>query len=162
MATIEATFKVGPKCVLMAYANTDREKLRPLKQGQEVQVKITTEKRSLSSNALSHQWYKDVADQTDEVVEDVMCFCKLHYGVPILRAESDKFRDTYDSNIKDFLTYEQKLGAMSFIAVTRLMNKGQMNRYLNDMQRDYATRGVILETPKDAEYSRWITAQANK
>lgn len=160
MATIEANLKVGPNCVLMAYATTDREKLRPLKQGQEVKATIITEKRSLSSNALSHQWYRDVADQTGETPEGVKAFSKLHYGVPILRAESMHFRDRYDSTIKIYLNYDQKLLAMEILDVTSLMNKGQMNRYLNDMQRDYATRGVILETPKDAEYAKWIEQQA--
>lgn len=160
MATIEATLKVGPNCVLMANTTTDREKLRPLKLGQEVHVKIETEKRSLSSNALSHAWYSEAANQTNETPENVKAYCKLHFGVAILRAESEYFRNSYDSSIKETLTYRQKLRAMELLNVTRLMSKDQMNRYLNDMQRDYANRGVILETPKDAEYAKWVAAQA--
>lgn len=156
MATIELIMTVGSNRELRATVTTQRDKLDKLKPGQEVRVKIATGQRSLSSNALSHQWYKDAANQTGETIDGVRNFCKLRYGVPILRAESKKFRAIYDTNIKHKLTYEEKLDSMPIIDVTSLMNKGQMNQYLSDMQREYANRGVILETPKDAEYAKWI------
>jgi len=162
MATIEVTLKVGPNCVLMANTTTEREKLSPLKPGEEVRVKIITGKRSLSSNALSHAWYNEAATQTNDTPQNVRSFCKLNYGVPILIAESEHFADRYNRSIRDTLNYEQKLLAMDLLDVTSLMNKGQMNRYLNDMQRDYANRGIILETPEDAEFAKWVAQQARQ
>lgn len=160
MPTIELNMTVGPQKVLRAAVTTESEKLKGLKLGQEVRVKIATELRSLPSNALSHQWYKDVSLQTQDAPHYVRNFCKLHYGVPILLAESEKFRNCYNVSIRGSLTYEQKLAVMDLLDVTSLMNKDQMNRYLNTMQQEYANRGVILQTPKDAEYARWVEQQA--
>lgn len=160
MATIECILKVGPKRELMATNTREMEKLSKLKVGDEVRVKILTEPRSLSSNALSHQWYKDISLQISDTPQEVRAFCKLHYGVPILLAESEHFRVRYNRCIRGVLMYEQKLLVMDLLDVTSLMSKDQMNRYLTDMQREYANRGVILETPKDAEYAKWVAEQA--
>lgn len=160
MATIECILKVGPKRELMATTTVEMEKLSKLKIGDEVRVKILTEPRSLSSNALSHQWYKEVALQTSAAPQEVRAFSKLHYGVPIMLAESEKFAEKYNHSIRKTLTYEQKLSVMDLLDVTSLMSRDQMNRYLTDMQREYANRGVILETPKDAEYAKWVAQQA--
>ena len=160
MATIELRMTVGSNRDLRATVTTKRDKLDSLKLGEEVFVKIATGKRSLSSNALSHVWYLEIAKQTNDTPEGVKAFSKLHYGVPILIAESEHFRDRYNRSIRGVLMYEQKLLVMEILNVTSLMNKDQMNRYLNDMQRDSANRGIILETPKDAEYAKWVAAQA--
>ena len=161
MATIEAVLTVGQNRELTARTTTDREKLSKLKPGEEVRVKIATGGRSLSSNALSHQWYKDASMQMDESPEEVRAYCKLHFGVPLMLAESEKFRESYNA-IRYALTYESKLKAMDILDVTSLMSKDQMCKYLNDMQRSYAEQGVILETPKDSAYAKWIEQEARK
>ena len=106
--------------------------------------------RSLSQSALSHVWYEQIARELREDTPlGVKCFCKLHYGVPIMRAESEEFRELYDLVIKS-LTYERKLAAMSAWPVTSLMSKDQLSQYLTAMQDGYAGR-VQLEFPKDEE-----------
>jgi hypothetical protein len=119
------------------------------KQHRFVRVKLTTGKaRSLDQNGISHVWYEQVAR---ELREDtplmVKCFCKLHYGVPIMRAEDEEFRTLYDSVIKP-LSYEKKLEAMKVWPVTSLMNKDQLSQYLTAMQAGYAGM-VRLEFPNE-------------
>ena len=117
MATIECILKIGPKRELMATNTREIEKLSKLKVGQEVRVKILTEPRSLSSNALSHQWYKDAALQTSDTPQEVRTYCKLTIGVPIMLAESEKFAEKYNHSIRRTLTYEQKLSVMDLLDV---------------------------------------------
>lgn len=116
-----------------------------------LRVKITTGKsRSLDQNGISHVWYEQISRELREDTPlSVKCFCKLHYGVPIMRAESEEFRELYDLVIKS-LTYERKLAAMSAWPVTSLMSKDQLSQYLTAMQDGYAGR-VQLEFPKDEE-----------
>lgn len=112
-------------------------------------VSIHAGKRSLDHNAVSHIWYAQIATELrEDTPEGVHCECKLRFGVPILRAEDDDFRAFYDLAIKNALTYEQKLEAMRFVPVTRLMTPAQMKRYTDDMQAAYAGR-VQLEYPKE-------------
>ena len=104
--------------------------------------------RSLDQNAISHAWYEHLARELKE--DDMLgwkAFCKLHYGVPILLAEDDTFREGYNLSIAH-LTYEQKLQAMRFVPITSLMNKKQLSKYLEDMQDDFIKRGVILKFPE--------------
>lgn len=117
-----------------------------------LRVTIKTGKdRSLDQNAISHTWYEQVARELrEDAAEGVKAECKLRFGVPILRAEDDDFREMYDASIKLHLSYQQKLKAMRFLPVTSLMTVQQLSRYLEDMQRHYAERGVLLEFPEEA------------
>lgn len=116
-----------------------------------VQIK-TGQDRSLSQNAISHVWYGQVARELrEQTAEEVRCECKLRFGVPILRAEDEDFREMYDAAIKHHLSYEQKLKAMQYLPVTSLMTKKQLSRYLQDVQAEYAGRGVRLEFPAERE-----------
>lgn len=111
-------------------------------------VKIGGKPRSLDQNAISHKWYEQVSNELKECSElDVKCFCKLHYGVPILRAEDDDFREAYDTAIKP-LPYEKKLIAMRVLPVTSIMSVKQLSQYLEIVQDAYAGR-VRLEFPVD-------------
>ena len=104
--------------------------------------------RSLDQNALSFAWYEQLARELKE--EDALgwrAYCKLHHGVPILRAEDDEFRQFYDASLKK-LDYEQKLAAMKFVPVTSLMTKAQLSAYLEAVQDDFRKRGVMLEFPE--------------
>ena len=77
--------------------------------------------------------------------------CKLHFGVPILRAEDEHFREFYDGALKR-LTYEQKMAAMEYVPVTSIMSKAQLSRYLEDMRESFASqRSVYLEFPVEIE-----------
>lgn len=114
-----------------------------------LRVSLKTGKdRSIPQNALTHAWYGQIARELREDDElGWKCYCKLHHGVPILRAEDDEFRETYDSVIKP-LSYEQKLMAMRCWPVTSIMTKEQLSKYAEAVQADFARRGVRLEFPE--------------
>lgn len=105
--------------------------------------------RSLDQNAISHAWYEQVAAELrEDSAIGVKRFCKLHFGVPILRAEDDEFRAAYDGAIRSSLSYEQKLVAMDVMPVTSRMNVRQLSAYLEAMQAHYQRHGVLLEFPE--------------
>ena len=107
--------------------------------------------RSLDQNAISHCWYEQLARELKE--DDALgwkSYCKLHHGVPILRAEDEQFREFYDRTLRVTLTYDQKLDAMKFLPVTSLMTKPQLSKYLEAVRDDFMKRGVMLEFPEGA------------
>jgi hypothetical protein len=109
----------------------------------------TGKARSLDQNGISHVWYEQLARELRE--DDALgykCYCKLHHGVPILRAEDEAFREFYDTAIK-VLSYEKKLQAMKFTPVTSIMTKQQLSKYLDAVQNDFMLKGVRLEYPDD-------------
>lgn len=115
----------------------------------ELQIKVG-KKRSANQNDIGHAWYEQMAREDRQY--DALghkCYCKLHHGVPILRAEDEDFRSVYDGAIKG-LTYEQKLAVMKVLPVTSLMTKAQKSKYLEAVRDDYATRGVQLQFPEAA------------
>lgn len=115
-----------------------------------LRVNVKTGKdRSLDQNAISHAWYEQVARELrEDDALGVKRYCKLHHGVPILRAEDEDFRAMYDAAFKR-LSYEQKLKAMDYLPVTSIMTTAQLSRYLEEVQEDFARRGVRLEFPQD-------------
>lgn len=70
-------------------------------------------------------------------------YCKLHFGVGILRAEDEQFREAYDKSIKP-LPYETKLAVMAYWPVTSIMDRGQIARYIDAIRADFEPRGVDL------------------
>lgn len=106
-------------------------------------------KRSLDQNAISHAWYAEIAKALDsDNAECWKCYCKLHHGVPILRAENAEFRKVYDEAIKG-LSYEKKLQIMKILPVTSLMNTTQLSAYLEAVQADFMDKGVMLTFPDE-------------
>ena len=104
-------------------------------------------KRSILQNDLSHAWYKQLAKELpDDNVLGWKNYCKLHYGVPILRADDIKFREFYDEAIKNSFSYEQKLNCMNYFPITSLMNTKQLSLYLEMIQDAFRGR-VHLEFP---------------
>lgn len=105
--------------------------------------------RSAEQNRLSFKWYKEVADQTGEAVEDVRARCKLEIGIPILR-EGEAFRKTYDRLIRP-LDYADKLDLIraTDMPVTRLMSVEQMSRYMDLVFKHHAEFGIVLTIPPD-------------
>lgn len=105
--------------------------------------------RSSNQNRLQHQWYRDMASQGDQCAEDYRRYCKLHYGVPILRADDDYFREQYDRVIKP-MEYERKLDFMTGaleIPVTSIMTVEQMTRFLDAVWVGQARQGFRLTDP---------------
>jgi len=111
-------------------------------------MKVGTD-RSIPQNSFTHAWYGQLARELREDDElGWKCYCKLHHGVPILRAEDAEFRETYDAAIKG-LTYEQKLKVMRLLPVTSLMTKAQLSKYADAVRDDFKDNyGVTLEFPK--------------
>jgi len=117
--------------------------------GKRVIVQPVSEKRSLDQNALSFEIYKDIAGQVgDQTPDEVRRECKLRYGIPILRTD-EGFRNLYDKSIKSTLNYEEKLEAMAWFPVTRLMSKKQFTEYLDTVIREYAKQGIYVTMPGD-------------
>lgn len=141
-----STWTINSESSLQAFMGDVRELFRVNKY-----IKLTAKlgkARSLDQNAISHVWYEQLARELRE--DDVLgwkSYCKLHHGVPILRAEDEEFRQFYDGAIKG-LTYEQKLQAMKFMPVTSLMTKPQLSKYLESVQDDFQKRGVYLIFPE--------------
>jgi hypothetical protein len=109
----------------------------------------TGKDRSIPQNAITHVWYEQLARELRE--DDALgwkCYCKLHHAVPIMRAEDEEFRETYDASIKG-LSYEQKLKVMRLLPVTSLMTKEQLSKYAEAVQADFLNRGVRLEFPRE-------------
>ena len=101
--------------------------------------------RGLTANALSHVWYDFADKMLTEQIGNTRRYCKLHFGVPIMRADSEEFRAQYDKVIRPH-SYETKLEMMDLLTVTSLMNREQMHRYLTAMQVHYANeRALVLE-----------------
>jgi hypothetical protein len=107
-------------------------------------LKHYTHNRSNEQNALSHVWYQQIAATLrEDTAEGVKCYCKLRLGIPILRGESDDFRERYDRTLKG-LTYEQKIEIMIWFPVTSLMKVEQKSLYLEQIQQHYADRVQLL------------------
>ena len=112
--------------------------------------------RRASQNRLAQRWFSDISRQKeDETHEDIRAFCKLHFGVPILRAENEAFRQSYDKAMKS-LPYEAKLAAVKAfdLPVTRLMTKDQMTAFMDEMQRYWVPKGYRLTDPEALKYEQ--------
>ena len=110
----------------------------------------TGKDRSLDQNAIGHVWYSQIARELrEDDAKGWKRYCKLHLGVPILRAsEDDSFRKFYDAGMRG-MQYEDKLSAMDFVPVTSIMTVEQEDEYLRAMQSEFRARGVMLEFPLD-------------
>lgn len=107
-------------------------------------------KRSIPQNSLIYALYDDIQGQQEgETAQTVMRYCKLTIGVPILRAEDEKFRKLYDKTIRATLNYEEKLEAMDILPVTRLMTKAQGTDYIDQIIHHYSANGIYI---KASEY----------
>lgn len=108
------------------------------------------ETRTDLQNRISHAWYGELAaNLKEQSATDYKSFCKLTIGVPILRTENKKFRESYDLVIKP-LTYEQKLEAMKILPVTSIMTTRQLSEYLENMKAYFMqNNGFELLFPND-------------
>lgn len=109
-------------------------------------------RRSIAQNRLQRLWLQEIAEQLpDENAEGWRAYCKLHFGVPILRDADEVFREHYDRVVKP-LPYATKLECMKTgvdLPVTSRMNTKQLTQYLDDMHRHFSGLGVVLTIPED-------------
>ena len=135
------------------------EALASMLRGRKLPITVTWTQgapRSTAQNRLAQRWFTDIATQLgDQTHEDVRAECKLHFGVPILRAENEAFRLSYDRVLKA-LPYEEKLAAIKAfdLPVTRLMNVKQMTAFMDEMQRHWTAQGVRLTDPEALKYEQ--------
>lgn len=119
---------------------------------------VKGQKRSIEQNRLQRLWLREAFEQLGETrsVEEYRGYCKLHFGVPIMRGEDDHFRKEYDRFIRP-LSYEDKLSIMQIpldLPVTRIMKTGQKKRYLDDVYDHFTGLGVKLTNPEDRYANR--------
>ncbi len=107
--------------------------------------------RSLAQNSLYYKWLTQRAVALHTSMMDQRCYCKLHFGVPILRRDNEEFQQTYDSVIKP-LPYEKKLQAMKLIDISSIMGVKQMTEYLQEIEAECTEQGIRLVHPEDAYY----------
>jgi len=106
--------------------------------------------RSLEMNALSHVWYAQLAAKVKEdTAAGYKGFCKLHFGVPILR-EDPEFSELYDRVFKP-MSYPTKIEIMTkpgLFDVTSLMKVDQMTLYMEHIQAHFADK-IELRWPNE-------------
>ncbi|MCU7840874.1 MAG: hypothetical protein KZQ94_16030 [Candidatus Thiodiazotropha sp. (ex Troendleina suluensis)] len=105
-----------------------------------VEIKEYRNDRSYEQNRLQRLWLKEAQKQGDQTAEQYRGHCKLHFGVPIMRRDSEEFQEVYDRLIRP-RPYEEKLELMMIpmdMPVTRIMNTKQKAEYLSEMCRFFA------------------------
>ena len=111
--------------------------INELKTDEKHTVEVKKLSRSDMQNNTAFMWYKEIAlAKGDENPTDIRAYCKLHFGVPILREDNEEFRIAYDKAVKP-LTYDKKLLVMVEpldFPVTRMMTTDQMLRYMDCVQ----------------------------
>ena len=114
--------------------------------------------RSLSQNALAHKWYSEAATWLgDRSASDVKAHCKLWHGVKMMVVEDEDFREKWQRLVMGRFNTEEKLEFMLEpwdFPVTRLMSKPQMNRYMNEVYKEFNALGVPLSVPELQGYEQ--------
>lgn len=109
--------------------------------------------RTLDQNALWFALYQRIAQMTGmDDVEDARRYCKLHFGVPIMRAADSDFREGWN-RLFLHLDYETKIRLMGSCAmfgpdgfpVTRLFNRAQGIAYTDAIVAEFTEKGVVFE-----------------
>lgn len=112
--------------------------------------------RTTHQNKLQRKWMMEISEQLgDQTPEEIRGYCKLAFGVPILRGENEAFRLSYDEIVKP-LPYPMKLRLMMEpfdFGVTRLMNTTQKTRYLDAIHRNFSEQGIVLTNPEDRRFA---------
>ncbi|MEL7937645.1 hypothetical protein [Pseudomonas delhiensis] len=109
--------------------------------------------RTLDQNALWFALYQRIAQMTGmDDVEDARRYCKLHFGVPIMRAADADFREGWN-RLFLHLDYETKIRLMGACAmfgpdgfpVTRLFNRAQGIAYTDAIVAEFSGKGVVFD-----------------
>lgn len=118
---------------------------------------VSGAKRSDKQNRLQRLWMNQIAEQLpQQTSEEWRGYCKLHFGVPIMRAENEDFMRLYDEIIRP-LPYNKKLALMMIpldLPVTRDMSSKQKTDYLDQVQKHFAEQGVELVDPEGGWWER--------
>lgn len=133
--------------------DADRKMLDTFLSRQKLPFTVTIEKgklRSNKQNRYQRQLMIDIASQMGESAEYWRGYCKLHFGVGIVKASNEAFAEAYDRTVKG-LPYGVKLDIMQEpldLPVTRLMSTKQHAEYLDAIQRHFLQQGLELTDPQ--------------
>ena len=109
-------------------------------------------RRTIKQNRLQRLWMNEIHEQLPgESAEHWRGYCKLHFGVPILREADEVFREKYDEHLRP-LPYEAKIACMMVpidFPVTSRMNTKQLTQYLDAVHLHFSAQGVVLTIPED-------------
>lgn len=138
------------------YVTNEQQRYAAVKYLQSLKLPFTLEvtlgkRRSDEQNKLQRKWMMEIALQLGDLPEYWRGYSKLHFGVPILRAENELFRDKYDAHVRP-LSYETKIALMQEpldFPITRIMTSKQKSAYLDQIHRHFAEEGVELTIPDD-------------
>jgi hypothetical protein len=109
--------------------------------------------RTLDQNALWFAMYQRIAQMTEiGDVDDARKYCKLHFGVPIMRKSDEGFRHAWNVSFL-MLTYETKIELMGPCAlfgpdgfpVTRLFDRAQGVAYTDKIVSELSGWGVVFD-----------------
>ena len=121
--------------------------------GKNICVEVVQAGRSIPQNSMIRALYREVAEQIDDQdVLDIERECKLVVGVGIVKQQSEKFAEMYDKCFK-WLSYEEKIEAMDFMPVTRLMDTKHCSEYIDAVVRRYSQRGLSIMHPGEKDYA---------
>lgn len=107
------------------------------------------EHRTYKQNRLQREWLTQASEWTGHEKEYLRGYCKLHFGVPILRNENEEFKRVYDKLVMPY-SYEEKIIFMMVpydFKVTRLMTTVQKTKYLDIMYKHFVDMGCVLTVP---------------
>ena len=119
----------------------------------EVVIKRASKSRTLAQNKTQWQWFRDAGAQGDQTAREYRAYCKLHYGVPILRRDSASYRKKYDEIVRPLL-YEHKMALMVEpfdFPVTSAMNVAQHSEFLDRIREHFQELGFELTDPSEWE-----------
>ncbi len=131
----------------------DRERAIRLINNRAFPFSITLKKgipRSISQNKLQRKWLLEAQEQGDQTAEEYRGYCKLWFGVPMLRNEDEEFRKIYDKIIRP-LPHPMKLEMMMVpldLGITRRMTTKQKTKYLDQMYLFFTAQGFELTQPE--------------
>ena len=116
-----------------------------------IRVELYDSARTIDQNAMTFELYQTIGRTLyGGDTEFARNECKLQYGVPIMRRDSEKFRQSYDKVIKPH-DHKTKLEIMEMLPVTRLMDRAQISEYIEHVKNVYTQKGVsfqYLDQPK--------------
>lgn len=137
------------------FGNDDKEDLIKLIRSvnfeypMDVYIKRAGSSRSDAQNALQMLWFREAGRQGDQKAWEYRAYCKLHFGVPIMRRDNKAYSQSYDEHVRP-VKYESKLVYMVDpwdFPVTRLFTKRQMSEYLDLVYEHLTGLGIKLSQP---------------
>lgn len=130
----------------------DREQVIKVIRGRDLPCTVNIVKgapRSIDQNKLQRKWLLEAEQQGDCAAEEYRGYCKLHFGVAIMKFESPEWAEKYDRIIRP-MPYEQKLEMMMEpfdFPVTRCLSTKGKKKYLDQMYDYFTGKGFVLTDP---------------